>query len=139
MHMVGKQSNDSDVTKAAEKALQIIDETLSELPAAKSYDYGGHILAIGEYDVCTLCTKPIAEAQSAYDALEMRAAHTDDTEIKEHIEMAAELFKKEAETAVIRAELHNGRGSEKIIDHINGFLHDHNVRDDYNHSHNGGK
>lgn len=137
--MIRKQSNDSNVAHAAEQALVIIKDTLDELPEAKSYDYGGHILTLGEYDVCATCTKPIAEAQAGYDALEMRGAHTDDPEVKEHIEMAAELLKKEAETAVIRAELHNGRGSEKIIDRLNGFLHDRGVHDDYNHSHGGGQ
>ncbi len=47
--------------------------------------------------------------------------------------------KLEAEAAKIRAELHNGQGSERIINRILGFLHDRDIHDSYSHSHHGGK
>jgi len=136
--MIQKQSQDPDVAVAAKQALEIIDRELSKLPAAASFDYGGHILKIGEYGVCDICTKPIAEAQQAQNALVQAAEKLDDTEVREHIELAAELFKTEAHAAIIRAELHNGLGSEKIINRLNGFKHDRNINDDYSHSHHRG-
>lgn len=120
-------------------ALAIVDETLKELRPAETFDYGGHYMNIGDYGTCEQCTRPIAEAQAAFDALEMRAAHTDDYEVRAHIETAAELFRQEARAAIVRAELHSGQGSEKIIDRLNGFIHDRNIHDNYNHSHHKGK
>jgi len=137
--MIKERSDDPDVAHAAATAAEIIENTLKELPVAESFDYGGHIMKIGEYDVCEECTRPIAEAQAAHDALEMRAAHTDNPEVRAHIDLAASLFKLEAEAAIIRAELHNGKGSERIIDRINGFLYERNIKDRYEHSHHGGK
>lgn len=137
---MNRQSLDEpNVESAAAKASVIINSTLEELPDADTFDYGGHFMKIGEYDVCEQCTRPIAEAQAAHEALEMRAIHTDDPEVREHIDIAAELFKKEAEAAIVRAELHNGRGSEKIINRINGFLHERKIHDSYDHSHHGGR
>jgi hypothetical protein len=129
---------DPDVALAAHQALDIINETLDKLSPAETFDYGGHLMHLGEYDVCEICTRPIAEAQQAQFALQHRAEKLDDPEIREHVELAAELFKKEAEAAVIRAELHNGLGSEAIVDRLNGFRHDRGIRDDYGHSHHGG-
>lgn len=136
--MIRSNSDDPDVEYAAAKAADIINDTLAELPRADTFDYGGHFISIGEYGVCEQCTRPIAEAQAAHEALEMRSAHSDDSEIREHLETAAQLFKLEADAAIIRAELHNGLGSEKIINQINGFLHERNVGDSYEHSHHGG-
>jgi hypothetical protein len=135
--VINKQSNDPDVALAAKQALEIINSELDKLPVAESFDYGGHMLKIGEYGVCEVCTRPIAEAQQAHDALMKSVEKLDDPEIREHIELAAELFKLESDAAVIRAELHNGLGSEKIIDRLNGFKHDRKISDDYNHSHQG--
>ena len=136
--MINNRSIDPDVALAASQALEIINEELGKLPAAESFDYGGHLLKVGEYDVCQICTRPIAEAQQAHDVLEKRAEKTDDPSIREHLDLAAELFRVEAEAAVIRAELHNGLGSEKIIDRLNGFKHERKILDDYSHSHHQG-
>lgn len=136
--MIQNSSQDPDVALAAKKALEIIDSELGKLPVAESFDYGGHMLKIGEYGVCAACTQPIAEAQQAQTALSKRAEKLDDPEIREHIDLAAELFKTEAQAAIIRAELHNGIGSEKIINRLNGFKHDRGIKDDYGHSHHRG-
>lgn len=131
-------SVDPDVEAAAGQALDIINEVLGGLKQAETFDYGGHMLRIGEYDVCPQCTMPIAEAQQAQFALQHRAEKIDDPAIREHVDLASELMKKEAEVAVIRAELHNGQGSEKIIDNLNMFKHDRHIHDEYSHSHHGG-
>lgn len=136
---IKKQSIDSDVAQAAAQALKIIDEVLSKLSPARTFDYGGHMVRVGEYGVCEECTRPIAEAQQAHFALMHRAEKIDDPEVREHVDIAAELMKHEAAAAVVRAELHNGIGSEKIIDRLNGFKYDRKIQDDYAHSHHGGK
>ena len=136
--MIQKQSNDPDVALAAQQALDIINDVLSELPKADSFDYGGHQLKLGEYDVCSVCTGPIAEAQQAHDALRARAEMLNDQEIKEHIELAAQLLKLEADAAVIRAEFHNGFGTEKILNSLLAFQHERTIHDDYQHSHHQG-
>ena len=136
--MIQSQSIDPDVAAAAGQALEIIDSELGKLPVAQSFDYGGHILNIGDYDVCEVCTRPIAEAQQAHDVLAKRAEETDDPAIREHIAIAANLLKAEADAATIRAQLHNGLGSEKIIDRLNGFKHDRGIYDDFSHTHHGG-
>jgi hypothetical protein len=136
--MIQKQSKDPDVVRAAQQALDIINDVLTHLPEAENFDYGGHQLKLGEYGLCLECTKPIAEAQQAHNALQARAETTDDSVIKEHIELAAELLKLEADAAVIRAEFHNGFGTEKILDQLLGFQHERKIYDDYNHSHHQG-
>ena len=139
--MIKKQSDDPDVEKAAHRALAMLDDALNQLPIAATYDYGGHIMRLDEYGMCTRCTSPIAEAQAARDALLHKTQQTDDDTVKEHLELAAELFRLEAEAAKIRAELHNGRGSEKILNSILGFIYNRSIHDSYDHSHNdqGGK
>ena len=111
---------------------------LAGLPKAETFDYGGHNLRLGEYDVCTRCTVPIAEAQQAAQRLAERADKEEDGTVKEHLELAAELFRLEAAAAEVRAELHNGRGSEKILNSLLGYLYDRGVHDTYDHTHNGG-
>jgi hypothetical protein len=137
--MIRKQSDDPDVSAAAADADAIVRRVLAELSRARTFDYGGHNLQLGEYDVCTRCTTPIAEAQQANQKLMIVAAHTTNSTVKEHIELAAELFRLEAEAAKIRAEFHNGQGTEKILNEILGFLHQRNVHDSYDHSHHGGQ
>lgn len=136
---IQKVSVDPDVEAAAGEALVIINEVIGDLKQAETFDYGGHMLRIGEYDVCPQCTLPIAEAQQAQFALMHRAEKIDDPAVREHVDLASELMKKEAEAAVIRAELHNGQGSEKIIDALNKFKHDRHIHDEYSHSHHGGE
>ncbi len=133
--MIKKQSDDPDVGQAASIALEIINNVLSDLQKADSFDYGGHVLHIGDYGVCDVCTSPIAEAQQANMALTEAADKQDDSTIKEHIQLAAKLFNQEAESAIIRAEFHNGIGTEPILNTILGYLYDRNVHDDYKHSH----
>lgn len=135
---IQESSFDPDVEAAAGQALEIIDEVLGGLKQAETFDYGGHMLRIGEYGVCPQCTMPIAEAQQAQFALLHRAEKIDDSAVREHVDLASELMKKEAEAAVIRAELHNGQGSEKIIDNLNKFKHERHIHDEYSHSHTGG-
>jgi hypothetical protein len=136
--MIQKQSDDPDVEAAAHRALDIVQDALKNLPKAETFDYGGHALHLGEYGVCTRCTTPIAEAQAAYQALTERTESEPDETVKEHIALAAELFRLEAAAAEVRAELHNGQGSEKILNSLLGFLHERHVEDSYEHSHNGG-
>jgi hypothetical protein len=136
--MIKKQSDDPDVEAAAHEALGIIQRTLSALPKAETFDYGGHNLQIGEYGVCSRCTGPIAEAQQAHRRLLEVAEHESDSTVKEHIALAAELFRVEAEAAEIRAELHNGRGTEKILNTLLEFLYTRDIHDTYDHSHHGG-
>ncbi len=137
--MIQKQSNDPDVEKAAAQAHKIVETTLKQLPRALSYDYGGHQLNIGDYGVCDYCTTSIAESQQAEVALRAIAQKTEDPTIKEHLLVVSELFKLEAETAIIRAKLHSGHGTENIINTILGFNFTRNIDDSYQHSHSGAK
>jgi len=137
--MIHTHSDDPDVEAAAAKAAALITQALDDLPQAETFDYGGHVLHLGEYGVCVRCTSPIAEAQQAQQKLLETAATVTDTTIKEHVELAAELFRLEAAAAAIRAELHNGQGSEPIINALLGFMYDRGVHDDYDHTHANGK
>ena len=133
--MIRTQSEDPDVTEAANEAFVIITGVLKALPEATTYDYGGQQLALGEYDVCQTCTRAIAEAQQAHLALQAKADTCQDGTIKEHITEVAALFATEAQTATIRAELHNGFGTEKILNLVNGYIYDRAIHDQYEHSH----
>ena len=136
--MIKTHSDDPDVAEAAGKALDIINEVLADLPKADSFDYGGHELKLGEYDVCTYCTTPIAEAQTAEKALRERAAKLDDETVKEHLTLAADLLASEAEAARIRAEFHNGHGTENILNRLLGYDFERHIGETYQHSHHGG-
>jgi hypothetical protein len=137
--MIKTHSNDPDVEHAASEALAIIQDTLGKLAKAEMFDYGGHQLKIGEYGVCERCTTPIAEAQQAKQALEARAAQVKNDTVKEHLDLAAKLFELEAEAAIVRAELHNGHGTESILNKLLAFQYERHVGDEYQHSHHGGK
>ncbi len=137
--MIKTHSDDPDVVDAAQKALEIIADTLDNLPKAAEFDYGGHELKIGEYGVCERCTMPIAEAQQAEHALRARAETLEDETVKEHLVLAADLFKHEADTAVVRAEFHNGHGTEGILNKLLGHAYERHIGDEYQHSHHGGK
>ena len=136
--MIKKQSDDPDVRDAAAKAHDIIVDTLGKLPKAKSYDYGGHQLKLGEYNVCQRCSVPIAEAQSAEAALHKAVEAQQDQTVKEHLELAAKLFHLEAEAAIIRAEFHNGHGTEAILDKLQAYEYERGIGDTYEHSHHQG-
>lgn len=135
--MIRQQSDDPDVAAAASEAADIVRRVLGELPRATTFDYGGHRLQVGEYGLCERCTTPIAEAQQACQALQTAADIIDDPTVKEHVQLAVDLFRLEAEAAQIRAELHNGQGSEQIVNAALGFLYDRHVHDDYDHTHHG--
>lgn len=137
--MIKPHSDDPDVADAAAKALVIINDTLSSLPKAESFDYGGHVLKLGEYNVCTTCTTPIAEAQAAQHALLAQAEKTEDETIREHLQLASDFFHAEAEAATIRADMHNGYGTEPIIDRLLGYQFERGIHDDYHHTHHGGQ
>jgi hypothetical protein len=137
--MIQKQSDDPDVEAAAGEALKIIKDVLDTLPKAETFDYGGHQLRLGEYDLCLECTSPIAEAQQAQRKLLKKAETIDDETVREHVELAAEFFRIEAEQAQIRAELHNGQGTESIINELLGFKYARRIEDSYEHSHQGGR
>lgn len=137
--MIQSHSDDPDVAAAAAQAATIVRETLAAMPAADTFDYGGHILKIGEYNVCARCTQPIADAQQAARVLLDKAASLDDSTVAEHVELAGELMKLEAHAAEIRAEFHNGADSEPIINALLGFIHDRAIHDTYDHSHKAGK
>jgi hypothetical protein len=136
--MIKKHSDDPDVAHAAKQALKLIQTTLASLPKAEGFDYGGHMLKLGEYDVCVRCTAPIAEAQAAQQALVDESEKTTDETIKEHLELAAELFRLEAEAAVVRAEFHNGHGTENILNQLLAFKYERGIDEDYQHSHHQG-
>ena len=136
--MIKTHSDDPDVAEAAGKALDIINEVLGNLPKAETFDYGGHNLQLGEYDVCTFCTTPIAEAQAAERALRERAAQLDDGTVAEHLTLAADLFKAEGQAATVRAEFHNGHGTESILNRLLGYQYERHIGDTYQHSHHGG-
>jgi hypothetical protein len=137
--MIKTHSDDPDVEQAAKDALASVDEVLAELPKAEMFDYGGHNLKLGEYGVCTACTTPIAEAQAAEKALLDKIKTLEDETVKEHLALAAKLFHTEAEAAIIRAEFHNGFGTEQILNRVLGFEYDRHVGEDYHHSHHGGQ
>lgn len=137
--MIKTHSNDPDVADAALKAAEIVTEVLSKLPKAQIFDYGGHEMHIGEYGVCERCTTPIAEAQAASRALAEKAKHIDDETIREHVQLAADLLRHEADTAVLRAEFHNGQGSEAILNRLLGFQYERRIGEDFQHSHHGGE
>ena len=136
--MIQTHSDDPDVADAAAKALVLINNTLSKLPKAETFDYGGHNLKLGEYEMCITCTTPIAEAQAAEKSLKVVAEKTKDETIKEHLTLAAEFFRLEAEAATVRAELHNGHGTEPIVDRLLGYQFERGIHDDYHHTHHGG-
>ncbi len=133
--MIKKQSDDPDVVQAASEALEIVADVLGALPPAETFDYGGHNLKLGEYDVCTQCTTPIAEAQAAEKALREAAEQHEDGTIREHLELAAQLFHAEAEAATIRAEFHNGHNTEKILNKLLAHEYERHVGESYDHSH----
>jgi hypothetical protein len=137
--MIKTHSDDPDVEAAAHQALSVIEKVLKNLPKAEMFDYGGHNLRLGEYGVCALCTSPIAEAQQAHKQLLEEAEKESDPLVKEHVGLAAELFRLEAAAAEVRAELHNGQGSEKILNQLLGFMYDRGIHDTYEHSHNKGE
>jgi hypothetical protein len=133
--MIQPHSDDPDVAHAAGEAMKIIEKTVASLPTATGFDYGGHQMHLGDYGVCERCTSPIAEAQAAEAVLRTEMELVDDETIREHLELAAKLFRAEAEAATLRAELHNGHNTEPILDRILGFLYDRQVGDDYQHHH----
>jgi hypothetical protein len=137
--MIQTHSDDPDVGHAAAEAAVIVNQVLASLPEASRFDYGGHILSLGEYGVCIRCTKPIAEAQQASRALFEKADSLEDGTVVEHLLLAAELLKLEAHAAEIRAEFHNGQGSETILNNLLGHIHDRQILDSYDHSHHGGQ
>jgi hypothetical protein len=137
--MIKTQSEDPDVQQAAKSALDIINDVLAILPKAETFDYGGHTLKINEYGVCDACTIPIAEAQAADKALHDRAESEKDETIKEHLDIAAQFYHLESEAAILRAELHNGFGTEQILNRLLGYAYDRHIGEDYHHSHHGGQ
>jgi hypothetical protein len=136
--MIKKYSDDPNVATAAEHALVLIQEVLASQPKAETYNYGGHELKLGEYDVCTDCTGPIAEAQQVVRSLRAIAETVADPTIKEHLDLAAELFETEAQAAIIRAEFHNGHNTEPILNELLGYQHKRSIHDTYEHNHAGG-
>ncbi len=135
--MIRKKSLDPDVGEAAAGALRIVKYELSHLPHPTKFDYGGHVLKLDEYGICTRCSGQIAEAQAAQQHLLAASKRVTDPNVRAHVELAAQLFFLEAEAAKIRAEFHNGHGTEPILNEILGFMYDRNVHDSYDHSHNG--
>jgi hypothetical protein len=137
--MIKTHSDDPDVAAAASEALSIIQNTIQKLPKAEGFDYGGHQLRLGEYGVCERCTVPIAEAQAAEATLRTEMELIDDEVVKEHLELAAKLLHLEAEAAIVRAEFHNGHGTEEILNKLLGFMYERHIGEEYQHSHHGGQ
>jgi hypothetical protein len=133
--MIRKHSDDPDVAEAARQAADVVKTVLAAQLPARTFDYGGHNLSLGEYEVCTRCTAPIAEAQQATKALLEAAEKIEDSTIKEHLREAAHLFMLEAKAAEIRAEFHNGHESEAILNSVLGFIYDRGIHDSYDHNH----
>jgi hypothetical protein len=136
--MIKKHSDDPDTRKAAHESAEIVAKILKDLPKAEEYDYAGHEMHLGDYGVCERCTSPIAEAQQAGIALAAAGDNETDPLVQEHLALAAELFSLEARAAEIRAELHNGQGSEAILNTILAFIYHRNIQDSYDHSHHAG-
>jgi hypothetical protein len=136
--MIKTHSDDPDVEATAHRAAEIVQQVLKELPNVDTFDYGGHNLHIGEYGVCARCTAPIANAQAAGLALQHKADAEEDPVVAEHLALAARLFRLEGDIAAIRAELHNGQGSERILNELLAFTHDRQIHDSFDHSHHGG-
>lgn len=137
--MIKKHSDDPNVAEAAEKALVLVREVLAAQPKAEQYNYGGHELKLGEYDVCTVCAGAIAEAQQTAEALRAKAETIDDQTVREHLDLAAQLFETEAQAATIRAEFHNGHNTEPILNGLLGYQYQRSIHDTYEHNHSGGK
>jgi hypothetical protein len=137
--MIHTHSADTDVAAAARLAQQLVSDTLQDLGNAETFDYGGHVLRTTDYDMCHVCTSSIAEAQQAHLALAKVAAEQQDEEVRAHVMIAASLFQKEAEIALVRAELHSGQSSEPILNSMLGFVYDRGIHDTYGHSHAGGE
>lgn len=137
--MIKTRSDDPNIKLAASQASNIIRETLTALPLAESYNYGGHIIKIGEYDVCKQCATSIAESQQAYNAIARRNDSIEDPVIKEHLEIAMNLLKATAESSIVRAELHNGQGAEDILNELLAFNYNRKIDETYNHSHSNGR
>lgn len=133
--MIKKHSNDPNVAQAADQASQIIDKVFAQIPNAETFDYGGHELRIGEYDVCTICTTSIAESQQASNVLGNIAKDQNDSTVKEHIDLVAQILDLESKIAILRAELHNGQNTEPIINSTLGFIYDRKIHDSYDHHH----
>ena len=137
--MIKTHSDDPDVVSAAHQAVASSKKVLAVLPPATTFDYGGHILGIHDYGVCTRCTTPIAEAQAVVAALTKLLNASNDETVNTHISLALEYFKLEAQAAIIRAELHNGESTEPILNHLLAFTYERQIGDEYQHSHHGGK
>jgi hypothetical protein len=137
--MIKKHSDDPDTRAAAHASAEIVAKILKELPKAEEYDYAGHEMHLGDYGVCERCTSPIAEAQQAGIALAAAADNETDPLVQEHVALAVELLSLEARAAEIRAELHNGQGSEAILNTVLGFLYERGIQDAYDHSHHAGQ
>ena len=137
--MIKTQSDDPNVAQAAAQALVLIEATLKGLPKASGFDYGGHQLKLGEYDVCISCSTPIAEAQAAHQALQAASQQLSDETVKEHLQLAIELYRLEAEAAVVRAEFHNGHGTEAIVNKLLAYNYERGIGEDYSHSHHNGE
>jgi transaldolase len=133
--MINKQSDDPNVHIAAEHALGIIKEILSAQPKAKDFNYGGHELKLNEYGVCAICTIPIAEAQQLAKSLREKSETLEDEVVKEHLDLAAQLFEAEAQAAIIRAEFHNGHNTEPILNELLGYQYQRTIHDTYDHNH----
>lgn len=137
--MIKKHSDDPDVAAAALEATDIIRQILYSLSTAETFDYGGHDLHLDDYGMCTRCTSPIAEAQQASRALLDRAEAIENPTVAEHVALAGELLRLEAEAARIRAELHSGQASEPIVNELLGFIYHRSIHDAYEHTHNQGQ
>lgn len=138
--MIKKHSNDPNVAQAADQALKIIEKVFAQMPRAETFDYGGHELHIGEYDVCTICTTAIAEAQQASTVLGNISKDQNDSTAQEHLDLVVQILDLESKIAILRAELHNGQNTEPIINSTLGFIYERKVHDSYDHNHvQGGK
>ncbi|HLZ14759.1 MAG TPA: hypothetical protein VKQ34_02085 [Candidatus Saccharimonadales bacterium] len=133
--MIQQYSDDPDVEAAAHTAQEVVQSILASLPKADLFDYGGHHMHVGDYGVCERCTGSIAEAQQASLKLLEKAESLDDAVVREHVQLAAQLLRAEAEAAVLRAEFHNGQGSEPILNLLLGFIYDRHIHDSYDHNH----
>lgn len=133
--MIKKHSDDPNVAQAAEQASNIINTVFAQLPKAETFDYGGHELHIGEYSVCPICTTAIAESQQASTVISNIAKDQDDSTVKEHLDIAAQILDLESRVSILRAELHNGKNTEPIINSILGFIYDRKIHDSYGHDH----
>ena len=126
---IQSHSHHPDLGQTAQEANRLIQDALKSLPEADHYDYGGHDIKIGEYEVHETATRAMAEAQQARDTILKLAEDHDDPTLNEHFDIAADYFASLAKAAEISAMLHGGHGSEEIVRTLENFARERGIEE----------